>query len=330
VQGSAGTSGSAGVQGTAGSNPTGAAGAEGTAGATGSGGVTGNAGRGGATGAAGAGPAGSAGRGGTTGSAGDGAGRGGAGGTVTGGTTGGATAGTTGAAGTSGNAVCDSVKTILDGFEYLLACGATQSYSPLVCQNPAGACPGGSEYLVQGTKNTDKTFTVSGPSTETCMVSLHVQGVVEPKHYNHCTTRFGTAQEGWANGPAAGGATSGCYPSTQGNYNVYMIQVGSSTAGQRYYLNAINKTEAHFSYKIDYTTPPFPVKGGDMLWLLAADSNCSAIKNCDTTSQDGTTANSGKCNPITVSNLSPSPGAAISQPYNGQFILLHVDSAQAQ
>jgi hypothetical protein len=371
--GTAGTSGAAGNPGTAGTSSTGAAGdgnpgtagmsnpgtageAGGSGGGAGTGGATGNGGRGGTTGGrggtngtagTGGGAAGASGTAGTTGTGGSAmgtAGRGGSNGTAgTGGSAAGAsgTAGTTGTGGGSGNVVCDSVKAALDGFQYLLPCGADQSYSVLVCQNPRPACTyNNSEYLVQGTCNADKKFTIAGTSSQSCTITLHVQGIVEPKRYftgtNRCTTYFGMPYEGFAQGPAAGGVNSGCYPNTSGNYNVYMMHVsdsttvlGTSVTGTRYYWNAINKTEAHFSYKIDYTTPTITIKGGTTLWMLADDSNQSAIKNCDTTSIDqATTAAGGKCNPLTLSGLTTAPGPAITQPYGGQFITLHVASAQ--
>jgi hypothetical protein len=239
----------------------------------------------------------------------------------------------------TGNAVCDSVKQFLDGFEYLLPCGVDQSYSVLVCVNNRGV--GGTaanEYLTQGTRNLDMKFTVAGPATQSCTVTLTVQGVVEPKHYDRCATNFGAADEGFASGPANGGSSTGCYPNNQGNYNVYMMHVsdsatqltGNTLTGTRYFWNAINKNEAHFSYPINYTTPPITIKGGQTLWMLADDSNSSAIKNCATTSVDNATAPPGRCDPITVPNINPAPGKAIVQPYNGQFVLLHVASATAQ
>jgi hypothetical protein len=347
--GNTGTPGAAGDNGTPGA--AGDNGATGTAGdgaggsATGSGGTVGNGGRGGNAG--GNGGSGPAGRGGTTGTAGNAAGASGTAGrggtTGTAGSTAGATgtAGTTGTGGASGNVVCDSVKAALDGFQYILPCGADQSYSVLVCQNSRPTCTyNSSEYLVQGTCNGDKKFTIAGTSSQSCTITLHVQGIVEPKKYftgtNRCTTNFGTAYEGFVSGPANGGVNTGCYPNTSGNYNVYMMHVsdnttvlGTTLTGTRYYWNGINKGEAHFSYKIDYTTPTITIKGGQTLWMLADDSNQSAIKNCDTTSIDqATTAAGGKCNPLTVSGLVTAPGPAITQPYNGQFVVLHVASAQ--
>jgi hypothetical protein len=294
----------------------------GNSGTGGSGGTSSQAGVGGA--GAGSGGATTTGTGGTTGS---------------GGTTG--TAGTTGAGGTSGNPVCDSVKSFLDGFEYLIACGQDTSYSVLVCQNTTPACGyGNSETLVQGTCDTDKKFTVAGTSSQSCTITLHVQGLIEPKHYNTgstaCTNYYGTSYEGFVQGPANGGATSGCYP-TSSAYNVYMMHIsdtatpltGTALTGTRYYWNGINKGEMHFTYPVDYTTPSITVKGGQTLWMLAEDSNQTSIKNCAPTSVDAANAAAGgRCDAVTVPNVNAAPGAAITQPYNGQFVLLHVASAQ--
>ncbi|HVY38283.1 MAG TPA: hypothetical protein VHM31_10110 [Polyangia bacterium] len=341
--GSGNTSTTGGAPGSGGNdNPTGTGGDSGPQGSGGSstGGVVGTGTGGSGTGSGGRGEGGAAGAG--TG------GRSSTGGAVGTGT-GGAATGTGGAAGMTGggtggttaNPVCDSVKSFLNGFQYLLPCGADQNYSVLVCQNTKPACAySNSEYLVEATCNADKKFTVAGTSSQSCTITLHVQGIVEPKHYltgtNRCTTNYGTAYEGFASGPANGGSDSGCYPNLQGNYNVYMMHVsdngtflGKNLTGTRYYWNAINKTEAHFSYKIDYTTPPITIKGGQQIWMLADDSNASAIKNCDTSSNDQATyAAGGKCNPLQIANLDTSGGAAIAQPYAGQFITLHVASAQ--
>jgi hypothetical protein len=303
-------------QGKGGSSGPGGSGGEQTGNAGAGGSLTGNAGAGGAAGAAGA----------------EGGAGGGAGGAA-------GAAGGAGGAGGAANPVCDSVKSFLDGFQYVLPCGVDQSYSVLVCQNTTPRCTyNNSEYLVQGTCNTDKKFTVAGTSSQSCTITLHVQGVVEPKHYNtHCMTFFGQATEGYAFGPANGGNPNGCYPQTSGNYNVYMMHVsdnataltGTTLTGTRYFWNAINQNEAHFSYPINYTTPSITIKGGQTLWMLADDSNQSAIKNCDASlSKDAATAPPGVCAGITVPNITFAPGATLTQPYNGQFISLHVASAQ--
>ena len=76
-----------------------------------------------------------------------------------------------------------------------------------------------------------------------------------------------------------------------GNYNVYMMHVSDSATvadrrhtltGTRYFWNAINQNEAHFSYPINYTTPPITIKGGQTLWMLANDSNARPSRTATT------------------------------------------------
>jgi hypothetical protein len=274
-------------------------GATGTAGA---GGATGTAGAGGATGTAGAGgAAGKAGAGGATGTAG----------------AGGAT-GTAGAGGTGGD---QAAAAIMDGQAWLAPCGPTQAFSDLVCQDTVmSACPQGSEYLLNGTIFRNDTVTFGGDPAVTYNVTVRVRGVVEPKHYTGCTLNFATPQEGFASGPTRPpGGSGGCYPSTSGNYGVYMLRV--SNPQKTYFFNALNKTEAHFSYPVDYTVT-IPVAGGAQLQYLASDSNCSENKNCDSTSVDGV-AGGGICNPIVLTTFSDS---RIAQPYNGQFLVMSLVS----
>jgi hypothetical protein len=229
-----------------------------------------------------------------------------------------------GAGGGDGPTGCAAIAAMLDGFTYAIPCGPNNDFSALTCSDPnLGVCPGGSEYLLEGHRGVDLKVTAPGPPSLACSVTLRVRGIVEPKHYVRCTTYFGRPEEGWASGPAAGGAASGCYPSTLGNYNVYMLQVGTDSAGQRYYPNALNQSEAHFTFPIDYAAPPLVVHGGDELWFLADDSNCSMIRNCDSSSVDN--GMPAGCHPSIVPDLSPDAG--IIQPYDGQFIRFDVVDA---
>ena len=219
--------------------------------------------------------------------------------------------------------------------KWLLPCGQDQSYSLLVCQNnpPTGGCRGPSAtvpYLTAGTINLDKTVTVRGTPGKTYTVTARIQGVVEPKHYQNGVNTTATTCTGTPNnncGWYVGGA-----PQTNGNYNVYMMWVSAPAPtpttglqGQYFFLNNINKTEAHFSYPIDYQVT-FQINGGAMVRFLADDSNCSAIKNCDTTSVDTVPGGGGRCNPITVPNMVATAAGAVTQPYNGQFIVMSIVS----
>ena len=195
------------------------------------------------------------------------------------------------------------------------------SFSSLICQNGSFNCPGGTDYLLEGRQNVNQKTVAPGPSTLACMISLHVQGIVEPKVYLRCSIHFGQPDEGWASGPVTGDAGAGCYPNTAGNASVYMIQIGGDSDGQRYFFNALNHFEAQFTYPIDYVSPPFLVRGGDPIWFLADDSNCSITRNCDSTSTD---LPSPVCHQSVVTDLPSSSG--ITQPYDGQFIYLRVAS----
>jgi hypothetical protein len=199
-------------------------------------------------------------------------------------------------------------ETNLDGQKYILSCGPDQGYSNLVCQNPQGACPNqGQPYLTLGMHNRDDHVKFGGTPGTVYQVTIRVRGIVEPKHYTGGVKD--TAHEGFYTGGA---------PSTSGNYNVYLLKT-SGMQGQSYFLNALNQQEAHFSYAIDYTVT-IPIEGGADMWFLSDDSNCSAIKNCDTSSVDKP-GNQPGCKPITLAGFNE-PG--ITQPYNGQFIVIHV------
>jgi hypothetical protein len=295
----------------------------GTGGATGLGGATGTGGA--ATGTAGNTGSGAAG---STGSA----GATGMGGQAVGGSSG------------AGGAVTDDtaqIKADLEGAaKWTLPCGVDQSYSLLVCQNnpPTGNCrlPSATvPYLTAGTINLDKTITLHGTVGRTYTVTARIQGVVEPKHYqNGVNTTATTCAAAPATNTNCGWYVGGA-PQTVGNYNVYSMWVSAPAPtpttglpGQYYFLNNINKTEAHFSYPMDYTVT-FQVNGGAMVRFLADDSNCSAIKNCDTTSVDTVPGGGGRCNPITINGLvsTPAPGT-ITQPYSGQFVVLSVLSVK--
>ncbi len=307
----------------------------GSGGSTGTGGGTGGAtGSGGETGAGGSpviGTGGAPGMGGSPGTGGSGAG----------GSQG--MGGATGMGGAMGDDAAQVKADLEMAGKWLLPCGADQSYSLLVCQNPpsngtppkSGNCQLPSAtvpYLTAGTINLDKTIQVRGTPGKTYTVTARIQGVVEPKHYqNGVNTTAATCAATPAVATNCGWYVGGA-PQTSGNYNVYMMWVSAPAptpttglAGQYFFLNNINKTEAHNSYPIDYTVT-FQVNGGAMVRFMADDSNCSAIKNCATSSADTVPGGGGHCDPITLPNVVSTPAGAVTQPYNGQFIILSVVS----
>jgi hypothetical protein len=100
-----------------------------------------------------------------------------------------------------------------------------------------------------------------------------------------------------------------------------------------YFLNSLDPpgVENHTTYGIDYMTPAsgnlaFTFKGGASVRIVAADSNCSMIKNC------GPTVNGSTCMaPIILQNIEPTavsknPSFDFTKAYNGQWIVLTVKS----
>jgi hypothetical protein len=344
--GDAGTTGSGGSVSTAGTtgqagNGQGQAGTGGNGqGQAGTGGMAGNgmAGMGGRGGMAGTGVGGSAagttGRGGTTGAAGSAAGTTGRGGTTgAAGTTG--MAGTTGRGGTTGAGGAGNVAGVLDGVMMTGPC--LRDTEPSVCATVSGNCPntGISDIALRGVLTTDKTVTLGGDPATTYTIVLHVQGEVESKNYTNGTDQNSSLTSPRADGWRGHNGGANPVPQTNNAYNVYMLRVTDPGATARdFFLNSLEPpgVENHTTYGIDYTTPAagspgaLTAKGGATIRVVAADSNCSMIKNC------GPSVSGSTClSPIILQNIEPTavsknPSFNFSNAYNGQWIVLTVKS----
>jgi hypothetical protein len=215
----------------------------------------------------------------------------------------------------------------LDGKMMLGPCVSDTAVN--VCDtNPATGCPdqNNADIPLRGilTTDTDKSgkIVLGGDPNTTYTINLHVQGVVEAKRYTG-----GTDAEKSLTSPKMNGWCKGGTPDTGNAYNVYMIRVtpqgGTKTD---YFLNAVDPpgVSDHTTYGIDYTAS-FQAKGGSAVRLVAADSNCSMIKNC------GPTAGNNCAAPITLQNVDPKAVAAnptfnFGKAFNGQWISLVVTS----
>jgi len=306
----------------------------GTGGATtGTGGAT--TGTGGATTGTGGATTGTGGAAGTTtgtgGAAGATTGTGGAAGatTGTGGTAGTGAAGKGGAAGSGGSAGGTSVDAggpIIDvakGLNGLMLLGpCLQDTEASVCATAKGACPPANtaDRALSGGITSDKMVTIGGTMGTPYTVTLHIQGEVESKQYG------GMDQNQTAQSPKADGFCVGGTPTTADAYNVYMIRVTNPGAAKTdYFLNSLQPpgTPNHTTYGIDYTAK-IPVQGGAQIRLVAADSNCSMIKNCGP-QVSGTTCLA----PITMTGIEPeaislNPTFNFTTPYNGQWVVMTV------
>ena len=153
-------------------------------------------------------------------------------------------------------------------------------------------------------------------------VNLHIQGEVESKQYG------GVDQNSTLASPRADGFCVGGTPTNADAYNVYLIRVtnpGSATPTD-YFLNSLQApgVSNHTTYGMDYMAQ-IKAQGGATIRLLAADSNCSMIKNCGPTANNGTVCAA----PITMSAIEPTAVSAnasfnFTTVYNGQWIVMTV------
>jgi hypothetical protein len=146
-----------------------------------------------------------------------------------------------------------------------------------------------------------------------------VQGEVESKRYTG-----GSDQNSQLTSPKADGFCTGGVPSNENAYNVYMARVSSPK--KDFFFNSLQGpgVSNHTTYGIDYVAK-IQANGGATIRLVAADSNCSMIKNC------GPMENSGnQCTaPIVLSNMDPkavskNPSFDFTAAYNGQWIVMVV------
>jgi hypothetical protein len=275
-----------------------------------------------------------------SGEGGSGQGGSGQGGSGTGGVTGGAGMTGTGGKGVggmgtggmgmgAGGAMIGDVARVLNGQMLLGPCRADTQAS--VCSTVAGACPPANtaDRALSGGLTTNRTITLGGDPNTMYSIVLHIQGEVEHKSYSNCADQNATLTSPRADGFCVGSAAS--VPSTGDAYNVYMIRVinPGATAAQRtdYFLNSLAPgVSNHTTYGMDYMAT-IKAMGGASIRLVAADSNCSMIKNCGPIVNDGNSCPQ----PIILQNIDPD-GAALNTTfsfttiYNGQWILITVKS----
>jgi len=208
---------------------------------------------------------------------------------------------------------------------------------PSVCATVSGNCPntGISDIALRGVLTTDKTVTLGGDPATTYTIVLHVQGEVESKNYTNGTDQNSALTSPRADGWRGHNGGANPVPQTNNAYNVYMLRVTDPGATARdFFLNSLEPpgVENHTTYGIDYTTPAagspgaLTAKGGATIRVVAADSNCSMIKNC------GPSVSGSTClSPIILQNIEPTavsknPSFNFSNAYNGQWIVLTVKS----
>jgi len=236
---------------------------------------------------------------------------------------GGMAMGTGGAAmGSGGAGGMTDVANALNGFMLLGPCLADTQAA--VCSTYARTCPAANanDPALSGVLTTDKTITLGGTTGTSYTITLHIQGEVESKQYG------GMDQNSTAQSPKADGFCVGGSPVNGDAYNVYMIRVTNpgATTKTDYFLNSLQGpgVSNHTTYGIDYTAS-IKAQGGATIRLVAADKNCSMIKNCGPTQNDGNTCAA----PIILSNIEAdaktlNPTFDFTKAYNGQWIVMTV------
>jgi hypothetical protein len=213
---------------------------------------------------------------------------------------------------------------LLDGQQWLMACRVTSELLNTLCDTVSviGNCPGqnaprptpSDPFSGQGMIARDDTVVVAGDAAVVYDVTIRVRGVVQAETY----TGGVQDQQGFYIGGALGHL---------GRSAVFMM--GISSPQQVYYLNALVKTadvaaDSYHSFPVDFTAT-IPIAGGASVRFVAAASSCEIARNCDTTSM--VAIQGGTCNPTLLSDFNE-PG--INQPYNGEFLVMHVLSAVAR
>ena len=240
---------------------------------------------------------------------------------------GGAMTGAGGAMSGAGGAALTDVAKVLDGQMFLGHCLTDTAAS--VCSTIAGNCPappaGNPDPALNGVLTTNRMLVFGGTVGQMYTVTLHVQGEVESKQYPG-----GVDQSAAGQSPTLDGFIKGGIPTGADAYNVYMIRVtpAGSTTKTDYFLNSLQQpgVSNHTTYGIDYMAK-IQIPGGASIRLVAADSNCSMIKNCGPTVNNGTVCTA----PITMQNIEPTaitanPTFMFNTAYNGQWIVLTVKS----
>lgn len=262
------------------------------------------------------------------GSGASGSGSGGASGSGTGGSgtgdtnAGAAGTGTTGGQGGSGGGGTVDLKAVADslnGFMLLGKCLSKTAES--VCQTSNNGCPPENQQdpALSGVITTDKMLAVGGDPNKLYTITLHIQGEVEAKRYDG-----GQDQSSQGASPKADGFCVGGKPNGGDFYNVYMLR--TSSPKQDYFFNSLQPpgVSNHTTYGIDYTAK-IKANGGSMIRMVAADRNCSMIRNC------GPQENSGNvcAAPIVLSNMDPvavskNPSFDFTKAFDGQWVVMVV------
>ena len=258
------------------------------------------------------------GKGGSAAGAGAGGASAGAGGVSAG--AGGSITGSGGAAGASGS--LKDVAAPLDG--QLLAIPCRQDTTAYSCASAAGTCPpaNATDPVLGGAVIVDRTVVIGGSADTLYTISLHIQGVIEPRSYEG-----GADADGASPSPMANGLYTGGSPVATDVRNILMIRVTDPGAGPSrvYFLNSLTPpaTADPLVYGVDYVAR-IAARGGAEVRLVAADPNCRMAKNCNRLDNADTCTTPIKIDAVEPAVVTRNPTFDFTHFYNGQWLVMAV------
>jgi hypothetical protein len=213
------------------------------------------------------------------------------------------------ASGGSGGVAGDdlrAVASVLDG--YVLKQPCLSESGPRACRTHApGACPVSQDPAFAGSTPTRDTLSFGGQSGTLYDVTLHVQGIVEPKVYRGGSDASDLATNGFL--------TAGTIDNVRNQHSAYALRVTVPTG--IYFFNSLGRENVrHSAFPVDYEAT-VTIQGATPIELWISDPNCEALRNC------GDPDVPTECTPVDLPSLEPkireSLGAEPSG-YDGQFL----------
>jgi hypothetical protein len=218
---------------------------------------------------------------------------------------GGSAAGSSSTGGTSG-AGLNAVASVLDGYVMKQPC-LSQS-GPRACRTHApGACPVSQDPAFAGSTPTRETLSFGGQTGTLYDVTLHVQGIVEPKVYRGGNDASDLATNGFL--------TAGTVDNVRNQHSAYALRVTVPTG--TYFFNSLGRENVrHSAFPVDYEAT-ITVQGATPIEVWVSDPNCQALKNC------GDPDVPTECTPVDLPDLEPKIRESLgvdAREYDGQFL----------
>jgi hypothetical protein len=195
---------------------------------------------------------------------------------------------------------------VLDGYVMKQPC-LSQS-GPRACRtHPPGVCPVSEDPAFAGSTPTRETLSFGGQTGTLYDVTLHVQGIVEPKIYRGGNDASELATNGFL--------TAGTVDNVRNQHSVYALRVTVPTG--TYFFNSLGRDNVrHSAFPVDYEAT-ITIQGATPIELWISDPNCHALRNC------GDPDVPTECTPVDLPNLEPKIRESLgAEPatYDGQFL----------